>query len=458
MMHKLFSMPLTKAYIITTIVATVPAVVFGLYSFRRLGGASDQAAALNANARSGGATFEGGSLGELAFDHNVWFWIAGVTLTFLFAGALIRIVLGNVTIHTVERMIKDMRAAATGDLSVDPKITMGNEYGDLQREFARLMGNFRSTITRIDRAARDLRQVAGEMSHTSDEAGGAIGEVAQAISAISEGASHQVELVGRSAQHIDSIDQAVKDAYEYAEEVRRQSTEASQLADAGIERAEEVERAMHITHEAAFTTASIVRELGERSQGIQAIVQSIADIAAQTNMLALNASIEAARAGNEGKGFANVADEVRVLAEDSQEAVTKIGEVVNEIALQTAGAIQAMEDGIAGTEASVQTVGESRQTFYDISNAIHQLGDRSAEISELSSEIVAAAARAREHVAEVAVVAEQSSASTQEVSASTEETSAAAEEVTASAQKVADTAAALADLSGRFKLPERSAA
>lgn len=457
-MHKLLSMPLTRAYIITTFVATLPAVAFGLYFFGVLNGSSNSAEAVTAAAEGAGPEFKGGSLGELSFQHNVWFWMAGVLITFLFAGALIRIVLGNVTLHTVEKMIKDMRSAATGDLSVEPEITMGNEYGDLQREFVRLMGNFRSTITRIDRAARDLRQVAAEMSHTSDEAGGAIGEVAQAIAAISEGASHQVELVARSASHIDSIDQSVRDAYEYAEEVRRQSKEAAELADSGIARAEEVERSMHVTRDAADVTAQIVRELGERSEGIQAIVQSIADIAAQTNMLALNASIEAARAGQEGRGFANVAEEVRVLAEDSQEAVSKIGEVVAEIARQTAEATEAMESGAMRTQASVETVGESRQTFYDISGAIHQLGDRSAEISELTSEIVAAAGRARENVGEVAVFAEQSSASTQEVSASTEETSAAAQEVSASAQKVTDTAATLADLSGRFKLPERNAA
>ncbi len=457
-MKKLLSMPLTKAYVITTIVATIPAATFGIYFYLQLGNSNAEATRIADAAASAPAEFEGGALGDLTFHHNVWFWLAGVVITFVIAGAIIRVVLGNVTLRAVDQMIEDMRAAATGDLSIEPRITLGNEYGDLQREFARLMANFRSTIMRIDRAARDLRQLAAEMSHTSDEAGGAIGEVAQAISAISEGASHQVELVSRSAQHIDSIDQAVKDAYEYAGEVRRQSADAAKLADAGIERAEEVEAAMRVTSDAADKTSEIVRELAERSSGIQEIVQSIAEIAAQTNMLALNASIEAARAGQEGRGFANVADEVRVLAEDSQDAVAKIGEVVNEIARQTAEAIEAMESGIVRTRESVATVGESRQTFYDISGAIHQLGDRSAEITDLTGEIVAAAARAREHVAEVAVVAEQSSASTEEVSASTEETSAAAQEVTASAQKVADTATALADLSGRFKLPEQSAA
>lgn len=458
MSRKLLSMPLTRAYLITTIVAVIPAALFALYFFVRMMEASSDAANLREVAAKGGGQVDPGAIELFGAPHNVWIWLGGVLVTFLFAGALIRIVLGNITLKTVDRMVVDMRAAATGDLSIEPDVTMGNEYGDLQREFARLVSNFRTTITRIDRAARDLRLASQEMSHTSDEAGHAIGEVAVAIGAISEGASHQVDLVARSASHIDSIEHSVRDADEHASEVRRRSGESAKLADAGVERAAAVEQAMGVTRDAAYDTAAIVRELGDRTEDIGLIVQSIAEIAAQTNMLALNASIEAARAGEQGRGFANVADEVRVLAEDAQAAVAEISDVVGEITGQTAGAIEAMEAGIARVEDSTETVTRNRQIFTDISGAIHDLGERSAEIGELTSAIVAAAGRAREHVGEVAVVAEQSSATTEEVSASTQQTSAASQEVTASAQHVADTASVLADLSGRFKLPEVDAA
>jgi methyl-accepting chemotaxis protein len=205
-------------------------------------------------------------------------------------------------------------------------------------------------------------------------------------------------------------------------------------------------------------TAEIVRRLGESSADIDQIVQSISDIATQTNMLALNASIEAARAGEQGRGFANVADEVRVLAEDAQSSVAEIAVLVREIKLETEQAVQAMEEGVTLVEDGFDTVARNRQTFYDISSSIHGLHERAGEISQLTSGIVEASVHVREHVAEVAVVAEQSSASTEQVSASTQETSAASEEVTASAQKVANTAVTLADLSGRFTLPEDAAA
>lgn len=458
MTKRLLKMPLTQAYMVTTVAAVIPALAFGLSYMFTLLSANGNAADLRSQADAAGAKFGAGQLDPTSLDHSVWIWVAGLVITFLFAGAMIRIVMGNITLKTVDEMVVEMRSAVRGDLSVEPEVTMGNEYGDLQREFGRLVRNFRGTIKRIDAAARELQSASMDMSQTSDEAGGAIGEVAQAIGAISEGAAHQVELVGRSAAHIDAIERSVRDAHEHVDEVRRQTADAGALADAGLNRAAAVESSMAITRDAAYATAATVRELGERSQDIDQIVQAIAEIANQTNMLALNASIEAARAGDQGRGFANVAEEVRVLAEDAQRAVAQIGEVVGEIGRQTAGAVEAMESGIARVEDSTETMAASRQIFTEISASIHGLGERSAEIGELTGEIVKSAERARQHVGEVAAVAEQSSASTEEVSASTQETSAASEEVSASAQHVADTAAALAELSGRFKLPQRAAA
>jgi methyl-accepting chemotaxis protein len=452
---RLLKLPLTRAYVIVTIIGTIPAVVFGTYFYFNFGAVNQQAEQLQAEALAGPAKVAPGAIDStIGYEHGIVFWIVGVLLTFIFAGALIRIVLGNVTLKKTEAMIEDMRRAARGDLSVEPAITMGNEYGELQLAFVELLGNFRTTITRIDSAAEDLTLAAAEMAHTSDESGNAIGEVAQAISAISEGAAHQVSLVARAAGHVQAIEDSVRDASEHADGARRQSAETAALADEGLEHAVKVEQAMEATRESSLATAEIVRLLGESSSGIDLIVQSIADIATQTNMLALNASIEAARAGDQGRGFANVADEVRMLAEDAQSSVAEIAELVREIKQQTEQAVLAMEEGVEFVEDGFETVARNRQTFYDISGAIHGLRDRAGDISKLTSGIVDAAVRVREQVTEVAAVAEQSSASTEQVSASTEQTSAASQEVTAAAQKVADTAATLSELSGRFTLPE----
>jgi methyl-accepting chemotaxis protein len=452
MIDRMLQMSLPRTYVIMTSAAAVPPVLVSLYFLVKMFATGNEAEKFEQTLGTKGGS-AATSIDWAIPAYVPWLWLGLLVFTLLLGGIYLRKAFGDRTVETAEVMVIDMRAAATGDLSVQPRVTMGNEYGRLQHEFGRLLSNFRDIIARIDHAARELKLASREMSHTSDDAGRAIGEVAQAIGAISEGAAHQVDLVARSAAHIDSIDHAVRDADEYAVEVGRQSSEAGELADSGIERAADVESAMEATRQAAFETAEIVGELGARSADIDLIVQSIAEIATQTNMLALNASIEAARAGEQGRGFANVADEVRTLAEDAQKAVAEIGAVVNEIAQQTVSATDAMEAGITRVEESRETLARNRQIFSDISSAIHDLGGRSAEVGKLTAEIVASAGRARQHVSEVAAVAEQSSATTEQVSASTEETSAASQQVSASAQHVAQAAEVLAELSGRFKLP-----
>jgi methyl-accepting chemotaxis protein len=210
---------------------------------------------------------------------------------------------------------------------------------------------------------------------------------------------------------------------------------------------------MQAVRESALSTAEVIRSLGAKSADIDQIVHAIGDIAQQTNMLALNAAIEAARAGEAGRGFGNVAGEVRALADDAQSSADQITLLVAQIQQQTGAAVGAMEQAVVAVEAGFETINSNRQTFYDISSAVHSLHEGAAEVSELAAGISLGAGQVRAQIEEVAAVAEQSSASTEQVSAATEETSAGAQDVSEAAQRVAQTAYNLAELAGRFELP-----
>jgi methyl-accepting chemotaxis protein len=195
-----------------------------------------------------------------------------------------------------------------------------------------------------------------------------------------------------------------------------------------------------------------IRELGERSRQITGIVETITVIAEQTNLLALNAAIEAARAGEQGRGFAVVADEVRKLAEEAQEAAGGIATLVLEVQRKTDEAVAVVEEGARRTRDGSDTVATAREAFVALGGSVEDMTSRIAAISDAVERIADASARMQEDVADVASVAEESSASTEQVTATTQETSASSQQIAAAAAELSGTAEALDGLVARFKL------
>jgi methyl-accepting chemotaxis protein len=195
---------------------------------------------------------------------------------------------------------------------------------------------------------------------------------------------------------------------------------------------------MTAVRESAAAVTEAMRSLGSKSEQIGGIVETITGIAGQTNLLALNAAIEAARAGEQGRGFAVVADEVRKLAEESQNAASSIADLIAEIQNETRNAVGIVEQGAERTEEGAVVVEQTRLAFLAI-------GERVREVDERIREILTA-------TNEVAAVAEQSSAGAEEVSASTQETSASTQEIASSAHDLARTAEELGALINRFQL------
>jgi methyl-accepting chemotaxis protein len=376
-----------------------------------------------------------------------------------------------------ERDTADLRAGldrmAEGDLThaatpVTPAIEAfgGDELGDAARAVETVRVNtvasldaYNSTrhelsalIAQVAGASENVSAASTQMASTSEETGRAVTEIAGAIEDVAQGSTRQVGSIEAMRGIVDEVGAATGRSASEASDTARVADEALQIASAGAEAVLGADDAMVSVRDASARAGEVIRQLDAKSAEIGSIVDTISSIADQTNLLALNAAIEAARAGEQGKGFAVVADEVRKLAEESQDASRSIAALVAEIQSDTQSAVGVVDESAQRTEDGAAVVAQARSAFERIGSSVEDVTARVAQIAAAVQEIAAGAAAVGERVSDVASVAEESSAAAEQVSASTQETSASAEEIAASAADLASTAGELERLVARFRL------
>jgi methyl-accepting chemotaxis protein len=315
----------------------------------------------------------------------------------------------------------------------------------------------RGGIAQIADLVRAIRVTAHEVAGSSrdvvagaEEAGRVSSEIVAAVSDVATGAERQAVLVAETHDAAQRVADAVRGNADDAAAAAEAAEEARALAAEGRAAAADASRAMAGAREGSDAMTGAMAELTERSQEISSLVTTITAIADQTNLLALNAAIEAARAGEHGRGFAVVADEVRKLAEESRNAARSIAGGVDRIDSLTAQAADAVRDAAERTTAGAGTVATAGEAFERIDEAVAGLVDRVRRIAAAGRAVAEETDAVRTRMDEAARLTETSSANTEEVSATTEQTAVAARAMAGSAARLGEAAEALEGLVVQF--------
>lgn len=338
---------------------------------------------------------------------------SAIVVTLIFALVMIGLSAGVATyivrqiVTPVRRLMGLAEKVADGDLTVSVDSTSKDEVGQLTLSINKMVSDLADTVRQVMDAASVVASATTEISAGAQ--------------AMATGTEKQSAQAGEVASAVEEMSKSILDNSRNAVATADTATKARQVAEQGGKAVEETMHGMKPIAEKVGRSAGMVQALGRFSDQIGEIISVIDEIADQTNLLALNAAIEAARAGEQGRGFAVVADEVRKLAERTTRATKEIAAMIKKIQDDTADAVRAMNEGTREVASGIQLADQAGNALQQIIENTLKVTDMVAQIASASEEQSSTSEEIARNVESISGVAQETASGTHQIAKASED-------------------------------------
>lgn len=365
--------------------------------------------------------------------------------------------LGLFIAHLITDSLKHLQALMTkvgdGDLTAYGEIKSKDEIGQLTASFNLMTEKQAKLVSKISNSVHDLSASSEEIAATLENVTVATKEITTSMESLTQESQRGDKAVVNASQTLVQLSSLIQLAENQAESAAANATSTLQSANSGQATVQEVVNRMNLIRTKTEETEEIITTLNQYSDQIASITETITSLAEQTNLLALNAAIEAARAGEAGRGFAVVAEEVRHLAEQSNQGAGEVSQLVHKVVENTALAVNTMQQNYNEVEEGVKVVNKAGIALEQIVSAVNGTVKDIKGILELTTDQVASSNQIVSLINDSALVIEATEHHAEQVTASAQETLASMETISAGAQESSAMAIELNCMVESFKIP-----